>query len=91
MNMNVMFTGTIQNRVDDGDFVTSIKRMKGTLIHPHPADQRACRYVGIGRTHLQDAVPLTVGQEVGGWAAQLRSAAERLEQGLLEVRSIPLG
>ena len=47
--------------------------------------------VKIGRTHLQDAVPLTVGQEVGGWAAQLRSAAERLEQGLLELRSIPLG
>ena len=31
--------------------------------------------VKIGRTHLQDAVPLTFGQEVGGWAAQLRSAA----------------
>ena len=42
--------------------------------------------VKIGRTHLQDAVPLTVGQEVGGWAAQLRSAGERLEQGLLELR-----
>ena len=47
--------------------------------------------VKIGRTHLQDAVPLTVGQEVGGWAAQLRSAGERLEQGLLELRAIPLG
>ena len=47
--------------------------------------------VKIGRTHLQDAVPLTVGQEVGGWAAQLKSAAERLEQGLVELRSIPLG
>ena len=47
--------------------------------------------VKIGRTHLQDAVPLTVGQEIGGWAAQLRSAGERLEQGLLELRAIPLG
>ncbi|NNL87333.1 MAG: class II fumarate hydratase, partial [Myxococcales bacterium] len=28
--------------------------------------------VKIGRTHLQDATPLTLGQEVGGWAAQLR-------------------
>ena len=44
--------------------------------------------VKIGRTHLQDAVPLTVGQEVGGWAAQLRSAGERLEQGLLELLSL---
>ena len=32
-----------------------------------------------------------MGQEVGSWAAQLRSAGERLEQGLLELRSIPLG
>ncbi len=41
-----------------------------------------------GRTHLQDAVPLTVGQEWSGYAAQLAQAIERLQQsgeGLLEV------
>lgn len=47
--------------------------------------------VKIGRTHLQDAVPLTFGQEVGGWAAQLRSAASRIEAGFEELRQIPLG
>ncbi|TGG93784.1 MAG: class II fumarate hydratase [Aphanocapsa feldmannii 277cV] len=47
--------------------------------------------VKIGRTHLQDAVPLSLGQEVGGWAAQLRSAAARLHHALAEVRCIPLG
>ena len=35
--------------------------------------------VKIGRTHLQDAVPLTVGQEWSGWATQLRDARRRLE------------
>jgi fumarate hydratase class II len=35
--------------------------------------------IKIGRTHLQDAVPLTVGQEWSGYAAQLRDAAIRLE------------
>jgi fumarate hydratase class II len=35
--------------------------------------------VKIGRTHLQDAVPLTVGQEWSGWATQLRDARQRLE------------
>ena len=35
--------------------------------------------VKIGRTHLQDAVPLTVGQEWSGWATQLRDARHRLE------------
>ena len=34
--------------------------------------------VKIGRTHLQDAVPLTVGQEWSGWAAQLRAAVHQL-------------
>jgi fumarate hydratase class II len=47
--------------------------------------------VKIGRTHLQDAVPLTFGQEVGGWAAQLGSAAQRIEAGFEELRQIPLG
>ena len=35
--------------------------------------------VKIGRTHLQDAVPLTVGQEWSGWATQLRDARHRLD------------
>jgi fumarate hydratase class II len=35
--------------------------------------------VKIGRTHLQDAVPLTVGQEWSAWATQLRDARHRLE------------
>ena len=35
--------------------------------------------VKIGRTHLQDAVPLTLGQEFGGYAAQLDADIERLE------------
>jgi fumarate hydratase, class II len=38
--------------------------------------------VKIGRTHLQDAVPLTVGQEWSGYAAQLRDAVSIIEQSL---------
>jgi fumarate hydratase class II len=41
--------------------------------------QRWNDVVKIGRTHLEDAVPLTVGQEWSGWAAQLDSAAIRVE------------
>ncbi|GHP15430.1 class II fumarate hydratase [Rhodococcus sp. NKCM2511] len=44
--------------------------------------------VKIGRTHLEDAVPLTVGQEWSGWAAQIRSAAKEIErsrEGLYEL------
>jgi fumarate hydratase class II len=38
--------------------------------------------VKIGRTHLQDATPLTVGQEWSGWATQLKGARDRLESAL---------
>ena len=44
--------------------------------------------VKIGRTHLEDAVPLTVGQEWSGYAAQLRACIEQIEEsrkGLLEL------
>src|SRR6266576_1243628 len=44
--------------------------------------------VKIGRTHLQDAVPLTVGQEWSGWAHQIRDALARIracEAGLFEL------
>ena len=38
--------------------------------------------VKIGRTHLQDATPLTVGQEMSGWASLLERDVQRLEEGL---------
>jgi fumarate hydratase class II len=47
--------------------------------------------VKIGRTHLQDATPLTVGQEWSGWATQLRDAGGRLEQALENVHELAAG
>src|SRR5579859_4899451 len=38
--------------------------------------------VKVGRTHLMDATPLTLGQEMGGWAAQLAFATDGLENAL---------
>jgi len=47
--------------------------------------------VKIGRTHLQDATPLTVGQEWSGWATQLRDARRRLETALHAVQELAAG
>jgi fumarate hydratase class II len=47
--------------------------------------------VKIGRTHLQDATPLTLGQEIGGWAAQLENAIQIIEASLPPLREIALG
>jgi len=44
-----------------------------------------------GRTHLMDAVPVTLGQEFGGYAAQVRQGIARIEAVLARVGQIPLG
>jgi fumarate hydratase class II len=44
-----------------------------------------------GRTHLMDAVPVTLGQEFGGYAAQVRQSIERLHDSLPRLGQIPLG
>lgn len=47
--------------------------------------------IKVGRTHLQDATPLTLGQEISGWAASLEKDAKMLRQSLDEVRELALG
>jgi fumarate hydratase, class II len=47
--------------------------------------------VKAGRTHLMDAVPVTLGQEFAGYAAQIRLGARRVENALPQVAQIPLG
>ncbi|HEX9339505.1 MAG TPA: class II fumarate hydratase, partial [Pseudonocardiaceae bacterium] len=47
--------------------------------------------VKAGRTHLMDAVPVTLGQEAGAWAAQIRYGVERLRSGLGRLAELPIG
>jgi fumarate hydratase class II len=47
--------------------------------------------VKAGRTHLMDAVPVTLGQEFAGYAAQIRLGARRVRNTLPQVAQIPLG
>tara|TARA_R110000823_G_scaffold27609_17_gene80491 strand:- start:10832 stop:12211 length:1380 start_codon:yes stop_codon:yes gene_type:complete len=44
-----------------------------------------------GRTHLMDAMPLTLGQELGAWGFQLSEAMARIEQVLPRLRQLPIG
>jgi fumarate hydratase class II len=56
--------------------------------------QKATEFYDIvksGRTHLMDAVPVTLGQEFSGYAAQARLAARRVRGALPQVAQIPLG
>jgi len=47
--------------------------------------------VKIGRTHLQDAVPLTLGQEISGWVSQLDHGLEHVRAALPHLRELALG
>ncbi|WP_227460569.1 class II fumarate hydratase [Cupriavidus pauculus] len=47
--------------------------------------------VKVGRTHLQDAVPLTLGQEFSGYMTQVADAQSRLQQAMLRAMAVPQG
>ena len=48
-------------------------------------------HVKAGRTHLMDAVPVTLGQEFGGYAAQIELGSQRVKGTLARVGQLPLG
>ena len=57
-------------------------------------DKRAkelSKVVKTGRTHLMDAMPVTFGQELGGWSAQIGSANARIEDASKRLRKLPQG
>ena len=57
-------------------------------------DRRArelARVAKTGRTHLMDAMPLTFGQELSGWSAQLATARERLQDSSKRLLRLPIG
>lgn len=47
--------------------------------------------VKTGRTHLMDAMPVRLDQEIGGWAAQIRDGIARIEDSLKRLRALPIG
>ncbi|MBC3985104.1 class II fumarate hydratase [Streptomyces sp. AC536] len=53
--------------------------------------QEFAHVVKSGRTHLMDATPVTLGQEFGGYAAQVRYGVERLRSALPRLAELPLG
>ncbi|HEX8052909.1 MAG TPA: class II fumarate hydratase [Thermoleophilaceae bacterium] len=68
--------------------IPALERLQGALAAK--ADEFA-DVVKSGRTHLMDAVPVTLGQEFGGYAAQIRLGRDRVNSALPRVGQIPLG
>lgn len=66
----------------------SLDVLRGTF------DELSQRYMGIiktGRTHLQDATPITLGQEISGWASMLEHDRSMLEQAVKGLSELALG
>src|SRR5260221_586050 len=72
----------------EGRLIPAVGRLRDTL----QAKARALDdIVKIGRTHLQDAVPLTLGQEISGWVSQLDHGLEHVAAALPHLRELALG
>jgi fumarate hydratase, class II len=57
-------------------------------------EAKACQFARVvkaGRTHLMDATPVTLGQEFGGWGAQVRYGMDRIEATYRRLAELPLG
>jgi fumarate hydratase class II len=59
--------------------------------HLNEKSENHRQLVKIGRTHLMDAVPLTVGQEFGAWATQIDADIHRLDAAVSDLMPLPIG
>lgn len=71
------------------------QRLRPALAHLHSAlDGKARAFAGIvkiGRTHLMDATPLTLGQEFSGYAAQVAKGIERVDRAIAALTELAIG
>jgi len=68
--------------------IPAVRKLRDTL------DRKAREFAGIvkiGRTHLQDAVPMTLGQEISGWVSQLDHSLAHIEATLPHLQELALG
>ncbi|MCQ0023902.1 class II fumarate hydratase [Streptomyces somaliensis DSM 40738] len=71
-----------------GDLVPALDHLAAAL------ERKSAEFAEVvksGRTHLMDATPVTLGQEFGGYAAQVRYGVERLRAALPRLAELPLG
>jgi fumarate hydratase, class II len=91
MSSNDMFPASIHIAAATGvvrDLIPALEHLAGSL--ESKADEFS-DVVKAGRTHLMDATPVTLGQEFGGYAAQVRIGVERLHASLPRLAELPLG
>jgi fumarate hydratase class II len=95
VNMGQSSNDVIPTAIQVSATLTVSEQLLPALMHLKATLDRRARelkkVVKTGRTHLMDAMPVTFGQELGTWAAQIRSAIERLQDALKRMRKLPQG
>jgi fumarate hydratase class II len=95
VNMGQSSNDVVPTAIQVAAVLACRERLLPALKHLRASIDRRARGLGkvvkTGRTHLMDAMPLTLAQELGAWSAQLASAIERIEDSLKRVRRLPIG
>jgi len=74
--------------VTENKLMPSLKKLHQVLVQKQNAYKEIIK---IGRTHLMDAVPLSLGQEFSGYAAQIEQNIHRIEASLVPLTHLPIG
>ena len=88
---NDVFPSAVHLAALDETVNALIPAMEGLAGSLEDKEREFADIVKAGRTHLMDAVPVTLGQEFGGYAAQIRLGIDRVRATLGRVGQIPLG
>lgn len=75
-------------RLLEGELLPAVRRLREALRRKAEAFRDV---VKLGRTHLMDALPVTLGQEFGAYARQVELGEERIGEGARALRELPLG
>ncbi len=95
VNMGQSSNDVIPTAIHVAAYVEIAEQLLPALIHlEQTLTKRAhetMHIVKTGRTHLMDATPVRLGQEISGWAAQVRHARERIESSLPRLAKLAIG
>jgi fumarate hydratase class II len=78
----------VADRIAAGQLLAALEELERSL---NAKAEAFAEVIKIGRTHLQDAVPITLGQEFSGYASQIRKGAKRLRNALPHLEELALG
>ena len=95
VNMGQSSNDVIPTAIHVSAVLETREQLLSALAHLRKTIDRRAReldkVVKTGRTHLMDAMPVTFGQELSGWSAQLRTAEARISDALRRMQRLPLG